>query len=140
MPACCLWDVVATAGIQTYGKESGLRVLTGVLIKEFFYMVRLLVLAAVGFILYKLVTNEMRKRTEKKSANEAATEKRKAASGDMVKDPICGAYVNVESSVSVRDGDTVHRFCSYECRDAFLQQLRGEGREIPERNSSSDES
>jgi YHS domain-containing protein len=57
----------------------------------------------------------------------------------MVKDPICGAYVAVASSVSVRDGETVHRFCSYECRDAYLERLRDAGREIPQHRKSEDE-
>lgn len=99
-------------------------------------MIRWLVLGVIAFVLYKLVTNEMRKRAEKSAAKQTAETNRKAATGNMVKDPVCGVYVDVASSISVRDGDNVHRFCSYECRDAFLQQLRGEGREIPEKSLS----
>ena len=96
-----------------------------------------LVIAVVGFILYKLVTNEMRKRTEDKNA--AETKERKTPTGDMVKDPVCGTYVDVTSSVSVRDGAQVHRFCSYECRDTFLEQLRATGRNIPKTNAETAE-
>ena len=94
-------------------------------------MVRWLVLGVIAFILYKLVTNEMVKRKEKNAASRTAETKSKAATGEMVKDPVCGVYVDVSSTVSVRDGAVIHRFCSYECRDAFLEQLRGAGREIP---------
>ena len=52
---------------------------------------------------------------------------------EMVKDPECGAYVAVDGSISVRDGEKVHRFCSYECRDKFLQRLEEGGRELPPR-------
>ena len=95
-------------------------------------MMRWLIIALVAYILYKLVTNEMRKR----DAAQTAAKTHKAPTGDMVKDPICGSYVDVASSVSVRDGDTVHRFCSYECRDTFLEQLRGTGRKIPGQESA----
>lgn len=100
-------------------------------------MMRWLVLGVIGFVLYKLITNEMRKKAEKNAVKKDAETSRKAATGTMVKDPVCGVYVEVDSSISVRDGDTVHRFCSYECRDVFLQQLRGQGREIPEKKDAS---
>ena len=99
-------------------------------------MARLVVLCVVGFILYKLVANEIRKRNEKADAAKAAEMARKASVGEMVKDPVCGVYVPVSSSVSVRDGDTVHRFCGYECRDAFLQKLKTEGRVVPEKEDT----
>ena len=102
-------------------------------------MMRWLVLGVVAFVLYKLISNEMRKKAEKNTAKKDAETSRKAATGTMMKDPVCGVYVDVESSISIRDGETVHRFCSYECRDAFLQQLRGEGKEIPGKNPSQEE-
>jgi len=95
-------------------------------------MIRWLVIVAVAFILYKLVANEFAHRATKKNKAEGSTGQ-KVPTGDMVKDPICGSYVDVASSVSVRDGAEVHRFCSYECRDAFLEKLRVSGRKIPEK-------
>ena len=83
-----------------------------------------------GYIIYILVRNELRKHTARKEPLRADMPDA-AKGGDMVQDPICGAYVAVAASVSVRDGKTVHRFCSYECRDAYLERLRNEGREIP---------
>lgn len=58
---------------------------------------------------------------------------RKVAAGEMVKDPECGTYVSVDGNISVRDGDKVYRFCSYDCRDKFLQRLEEGGRELPPR-------
>lgn len=99
-------------------------------------MIRWLVIGIVGYILYKLVTNEMRKRAA--DIAKTAAEEKKTPAGEMVKDPVCGAYVAVASSVSVRDGAEVHRFCSYECRDSFLEKLRATGRAIPEKKTETD--
>ncbi len=94
-------------------------------------MTRWLILALVAFVLFKLITNEMRKRSRSDAKDDARERDRKVASGEMVKDPTCGTYVEAESSISVRDGEATHRFCSYECRDAFLKKLQAAGREIP---------
>ncbi len=102
-------------------------------------MTRWLILALVAFVLYKLITNEMQKRSKSDAKDEAKEKARKMATGEMVKDPVCGAYVEAESGITVRDGDTLHRFCSYECRDAFLQKLQAGGREIPSAKARDDE-
>ena len=93
---------------------------------------RWLLVAVLVFIAYKLISNEHQRRLEKKEKQNKATVAAKAATGEMVKDPTCGTYVNVESSVSVRDGNVIHRFCSYECRDTFLQRLHEQGQAISE--------
>lgn len=98
-------------------------------------MVKWLVIAAALFILYKLITNDK----GRKSKNEDKARERKIAAGEMLKDPICGAYVDVESSIKVRDGEKVHHFCSYECREKFLTELQEGGREIPELGKKDDE-
>ena len=96
-------------------------------------MIKWLILILAGYVLYRLFANDfMKKKTENK-AESAAEMERKVAAGEMVKDPECGAYVAVDSSVSVRDGEKVYRFCSYECRDKFLQRLEEGGRELPPR-------
>lgn len=97
-------------------------------------MGRILVIAVIAFVLYKLITNETRKRAEKNEKSKAAATARKAETGQMVKDPVCGVYVDVAESVSVRDGETVYRFCGYECRDAFLQKIKDGGGKIPGNN------
>lgn len=100
-------------------------------------MGRWIVLAVAGFILYTLLRNELRKRNSGSPAAEGKSSAKPTAS--MVKDPNCGAYVEAEGAISVRDGDTVHHFCSYECRDAFLKKLQEGGREIPEYKGKSEE-
>lgn len=92
-----------------------------------------LILILAGYALYRLFANDVLKKKKENKEDNAADLERKVAAGEMVKDPECGTYVAVESNISVRDGETIHRFCSYECRDKFLQRLQEGGRELPPR-------
>jgi YHS domain-containing protein len=49
----------------------------------------------------------------------------------MVKDPSCGTYVDKDGDIRVREGDKVHVFCSYECRDKYLKRI---GASIPKKD------
>lgn len=93
-------------------------------------MIKWLVLIVCGWALFKLITNDSKKKSE---ATQQKKE-RKVAKGDMVKDPVCGAYVELDQQIRVRQGETIHRFCSYECRDKFLQQLE-ERKQVAEKPS-----
>nr|WP_072697111.1 transcriptional regulator [Desulfovibrio litoralis] len=99
-------------------------------------MWKFLIFGLLGFLLYKMFVLDKKKKGEnKENVNE-----KMYAQGKMAKDPICGAYVSVsESSIKVKDGNTIHRFCSYDCRDAFLEKLRAEGRQIPESKNNDDD-
>jgi YHS domain-containing protein len=89
-------------------------------------MLKFLILAAALFLLFKLFKGDAR-RKEVREEKEQETLK---ASGEMVKDPICGSYVSREDcEIRVRNGDTVHCFCSYECRDKYMKQLEGKAEE-----------
>ncbi|WP_291440891.1 transcriptional regulator [Desulfovibrio sp.] len=92
-----------------------------------------LILILAGYALYRLFANDVLKKKKENKEDNAAELERKIAAGEMVKDPECGTYVAVEGNISVRDGETIHRFCSYECRDKFLQRLEESGRELPPR-------
>jgi len=85
-------------------------------------MIKWVVIIVCGWLLFKLISNDSRKKGEKKQQ----TMERKVATGEMVKDPICGAYVSPEQQIRVRAGDAVHHFCSYECRDKFVEQLENQ--------------
>jgi YHS domain-containing protein len=82
-------------------------------------MLKFIIFAVAAFVLYKLITGDKRK----KQQNQEREVHQKAAQGEMVKDPVCGAYVSKDSEIRVRSGDTVHCFCSYDCRDKYLKQL-----------------
>ncbi|GAB7080572.1 transcriptional regulator [Megalodesulfovibrio paquesii] len=82
-------------------------------------MWRFIILALAGFFLYKMFAGDKRQSTKQKKQDI----KERVAAGEMVKDPVCGTYVDVDTDIRVRQGETVHRFCSYDCRDKFLRRL-----------------
>ncbi len=79
-------------------------------------MLRLLIAFIAGYLLYKLITGEKKHKTKEEISKKVAT-------GEMVKDPVCGTYVSTSSDIRVKDGDKIYYFCSYECRDNFLKKL-----------------
>ena len=96
---------------------------------------KLLLIGAALFILYKLMTKDKVKNT----AKESKVKERKIASGELVKDPMCGTYVDTEGSITVRDGGKKYCFCSYECRQKFLDKLEESGREVPSLGKNDDD-
>jgi YHS domain-containing protein len=98
-------------------------------------MLKWVLIAAALFALYKLITNDR----GRKDKDEIKAKERKIATGEMVKDPVCGAYVDIDSSIKVRDGKTVHHFCGYECRQKYLEELQNQGRDIPQLEKSDEE-
>lgn len=87
-----------------------------------------IILALAAYALYRLFANDIKKKQQKN--DDIAEKERKVASGELVKDPECGTYIDAESSITIRDGETIHRFCSYECRDAFLKKLQSGSRNL----------
>ncbi len=81
-------------------------------------MIKIIVFVVAGFLLYKMILGDRNKKVAGKKEQEPPIEE----SGEMVKDPVCGTYVSNDSPIRVKEGDQVHHFCSYECRDAFLKQ------------------
>lgn len=102
-------------------------------------MVRFLVIALAIFVLYKLFANDIKRKVQGNKQTDAKGEAKQAETGELTKDPVCGTYVSVADSITVRDGETLHHFCSYECRDTFLKKLEQGGREIPAKTPNSDE-
>ena len=86
-------------------------------------MWKLIFLGIALYALYRLFANDFFKKRQTEAQMEKEDRDAKIAAGDMVKDPECGAFVAVDDSISVRDGERVFYFCSYECRDKFLKRL-----------------
>jgi len=82
-------------------------------------MLKFIVIGLALFLVYKLFMGDK----QKKNVSKAKETKQKVAAGEMVKDPICGTYVEHDGMIRVREGEKVHVFCSYECRDKFLKQI-----------------
>ena len=77
------------------------------------------ILVLAGYALYRMILNDRKKKSEDGDKEKEHL----VATGEMVKDPVCGAYIDADSAITVRDGATVHRFCSYECREQFLKRI-----------------
>jgi len=82
-----------------------------------------LIFALAAYALYRLFMNDWKKKQDNKE-DERAKNERMVASGEMVKDPECGAYIAVDSNITVRDNETIYRFCSYDCRDVFVRRIQ----------------
>ncbi len=89
-------------------------------------VIRWILIILACYVLYRLFANDIKKKLAKQK--EENNEEAKIASGEMVKDPECGTYIDKERTITVKNGDTIHRFCSYECRDAFLEKVKNGGR------------
>jgi YHS domain-containing protein len=110
-------------------------------------MIRYLVLVLVIYAAYKLFSNSIkhkRQEAEKEQQKKGET----TAASDLVKDPICGTFVSKNDSVSVKDGDKTFHFCSYDCRDVFLDKISRdkdgqkliEAKKVPAEKSDKEES
>lgn len=93
-------------------------------------MLKLIIFLVAIYAIYRLFANDIlkKRREEAKQAKEETDSKIEA--GEMVQDPECGTYVAVDSSISVRNGDKVYYFCSYDCRDKFLKRLESGGKSL----------
>lgn len=88
-------------------------------------MFKFLIAVIAGYILFRLFANEAKKRKNFSSPSANSEENNYSDAREMVEDPVCGVYVSPELSPAVRDGDKVYYFCSYECRDKFLESRGG---------------
>ena len=82
-------------------------------------MLKFIVISVALFLVYKLFMGDKKKKEMEKDESV----KKKAAAGEMIKDPICGTYVEKDGNIRVKEGNHVHVFCSYECRDKYVKQL-----------------
>ena len=80
---------------------------------------KILIFGIAAYALYRLFMNDKRKNIEKSENDEA----KKVADGILVRDPVCGVYVEKENSFSVRNGDVVEYFCSDDCRQKYIKQI-----------------
>ena len=82
-------------------------------------MLKIIILVVVGFILFKLLTGDQKKKKEQVLKDQ----EKMAANGVMVKDPICGTYVDKDTDIRVKKNNDVKCFCSYDCRDKYLKRI-----------------
>ena len=79
-----------------------------------------LLIVLVVYGVYRMFMNDRKK----SATDEKKRTEQRVIDGELVKDPECGAYVDADSNITVRNGETVYHFCSYDCRDKFLARVR----------------
>ena len=82
-------------------------------------LIKVAIVALVCYVLYRLFMNDNKKKAEK----DAEKKKKRIESGEMVKDPVCGTYVEKDSAITVRNGEQTLYFCSYECRKKYIESV-----------------
>lgn len=84
------------------------------------WLIRLLLVA----LLIRLVMNAVTKLLPREFGRTSQPGGRVASPkrGALVRDPICGTYVEPSHALSVRSANTVIYFCSEACRQAFQQR------------------
>jgi YHS domain-containing protein len=83
-------------------------------------MLKFVIFGIACFVLYKLLTNDRKKKVEVKQNHD----EKLAKEGVLVKDPVCGTFVSKDSDIRIKEGDQVRCFCSYECRDKYLKMIQ----------------
>ena len=75
-------------------------------------MLRLLIAALVIRFVWWLIARQMR-------APAQAEPRARGRSVALVRDPVCGTFVEPARAIEARVGSTVHYFCSERCRSEF---------------------
>jgi len=76
-------------------------------------------LFAIRYVLSRLFG----KRQVRNPRPKGSTEPRRAVSGRMVKDPLCGTYVATELAVPCKSEGKLLHFCSQECLDEYVSAV-----------------
>jgi YHS domain-containing protein len=88
------------------------------------FLLRILSLLLLFFLLRNILKSIFAPRPSNRQAAEPEpfSGPRKIREGRMEKDPICGTYVDVASSLNLSRGGETHYFCSSECLEKYKKQ------------------
>ncbi len=88
------------------------------------WLVRLLLVAVLFRIVIKALARVLPRQMGHASQSSGPTGRVPSQKqGALVRDPMCGTYVEPSHSVSTRSGDVMRYFCSENCRQAFLKSV-----------------
>jgi YHS domain-containing protein len=86
------------------------------------YMVQIALLLFVLYIFGRFIAGLI------KSSNAAQKSgSPKDAAGRMVKDPVCGMYMDARLAIKLEKRSEVVHFCSEECKNKYINKSSGEG-------------
>ncbi len=80
---------------------------------------RLIVLAVLFYIGYRLIRSMLLDQFEKKTAQD---KKETPVQDTLVEDPVCHTLVPKKQAVRLRKGRQTYYFCSEQCCDTFIEQ------------------
>ena len=88
------------------------------------WIVRIIILTVVVIFVRLLIARLQGMLTGTATQPGAGRAGRRSAERSMplVKDPVCGVYIEPSRAVEARIGSTVHYFCSEACEQAFRQR------------------
>jgi YHS domain-containing protein len=89
---------------------------------------RLLLLAALVYVVWRLLRRQLRDRiqTELLRQQRNEQEQQEAAEDVLVEDPVCGILIPKQQAVRLRQDGRTYYFCSESCCDAFTSGTKGQ--------------
>uniref|UniRef100_UPI003AA8876D YHS domain-containing protein n=1 Tax=Candidatus Electronema sp. TaxID=2698783 RepID=UPI003AA8876D len=85
---------------------------------------RLLLLAALVYVVWRLLRRQLRDRIQAELLREQ--ERQEAAEDVLVEDPVCGILIPKQEAVRLRQDGRTYYFCSESCCDAFTGGTKGQ--------------
>ncbi len=89
---------------------------------------RLFLLAALVYILWRLLRRQLRDKIQSELLRQQQDEqnKQEAAADILVEDPVCGVLIPKQEAVRLRQDVRTYYFCSESCCDAFTGGTKGQ--------------
>jgi YHS domain-containing protein len=87
-------------------------------------MLKLIILAVVGYIFYRALKSWMLGSGPPPA--DAADRRATEVDDVLVQDPVCQTYIVQRDSVQLRQGGKILYFCSEQCRDRFIASHAGD--------------
>jgi YHS domain-containing protein len=87
---------------------------------------RLLLLAALFYVVWRLIRRQLRDRIQAELLQQQAQQEQEDAAQDLlVEDPVCGILIPKQQAVRLRQDGRTYYFCSESCCDAFTGGKEG---------------
>ncbi|MGR0481914.1 MAG: YHS domain-containing protein [Candidatus Electronema sp. V4] len=88
---------------------------------------RLLLLAALAYVVWRLLRRQLRDRIQAELLQQQKEQEKDEATEDMlVEDPACGILIPKQQAVRLRQDGRTYYFCSESCCDAFTSGTKGQ--------------
>ena len=90
------------------------------------YLLRFLLLIVVFFFVKRIFTSlfSIGRQSNQKVGDNSGRNAKVVKREQVEKDPVCGMFVAREAAVILEDGGKIHYFCSEDCRDKFVENLK----------------